>query len=316
MKSAKKSGEKERLYIGMDIGGTNIQASLVRESGLIIISERVLTPRDNNVESVVGAIETAVKNVMEKSGISSGDLKAIGIAVPGVVDPDRGYVAVTPNLCLSGVSLGPLLEERFKIPITLGNDGNLGALGETWLGSARKANSVLYVCVGTGIGSGLMLRGQLWRGCRESAGEIGHMIMQTGGPKCGCGNLGCLEALASRSAIERDIREAIAAGRKSIIAELAGGDLSVIRSGMLRKALAAGDELVLEVLRRASEVLGYACLNLRHVVDPEVIVLGGGVMEACGDYIVPIVEGIVGQDPLPGRVRGAKSCYPLLATTP
>lgn len=302
----KRSSETNRLYIGMDIGGTNILASLAHESGMILRGEKVPTPRDNNPESVIAAIEKAIEDVMEKSGITSDNLSAIGIAVPGVTDPKRGFIAITPNLSLSGVSLGPRLEERFKIPITLGNDGNLGALGETWLGAARKSKSTLFICVGTGIGSGLVLRGKLWRGHRESAGEIGHMIMQIGGPKCGCGNHGCLEALASRTAIERDIREAIAAGRKSVIGELTGGDLSVIRSGTIHKALAAGDELVVEIIRRASEVIGYACLNVRHLIDPEAIVLGGGMIEACGDYIMPIVERIVEQDPLIGARAGGK----------
>ena len=151
-----------------------------------------------------------------------------------------------------------------------------------------------------------MQRGKLWRGDRESAGEIGHMIMQIGGPKCGCGGHGCFEALASRTAIERDLREAIAAGRKSVLLELAGGDLSVIRSGMIRKALEVEDELVTEVMRRAAEVLGYACLNVRHLIDPEAIVLGGGVIEACSDFIMPIVENIVGLDPLPGAREGGR----------
>jgi len=306
MKSANKTAESNRLYIGMDIGGTNIQASLIHESGLILRGEKVLTPRDDNPDSVVAAIEKAIEDVVDKAGIESDDLTAIGIAVPGVVDPDEGFVAITPNLCLSGVSLGPPLQERFKIPVTLGNDGNLGALGETWLGSARKSKSTVFICVGTGIGSGLVFRGKLWRGYRESAGEIGHTVMQIGGPKCGCGSLGCLEALASRTAVERDIRQAVAAGRKTLVTELTGGDLSLIRSGTIRKALDAKDELVSDIIRRAAEVLGYACLNVRHFIDPEVIVLGGGVIEACGDYIMPIVERILGEDPLVGARAGGK----------
>ena len=194
----------------------------------------------------MAAIEKCMDDMVRKGGITPDDLTAIGIAVPGVVDPDRGLVVVAPNMRLTGVDLGSLLKARFKAPIAIGNDGNFGALGETWLGSARKAQSALYICVGTGIGSGLVQRGKLWRGDRESAGEIGHMIMQIGGPKCGCGNHGCFEALASRTAIERDIREAIAAGRTSVLTELAGGDLSVIRSGMIRKALEVEDELVTE----------------------------------------------------------------------
>ena len=161
-----------------------------------------------------------------------------------------------------------------------------------------------------------MQHGKLWRGDRESAGEIGHMIMQLGGPKCGCGGHGCFEALASRTAIERDLREAIAGGRKSVLLELAGGDLSVIRSGMIRKALEVEDELVTEVMRRAAEVLGYACINVRHLIDPEAIVFGGGVIEACSDFIMPIVENIVGLDPLPGAARAAACCSRPWATTP
>ncbi|MCE5268676.1 MAG: ROK family protein, partial [Planctomycetaceae bacterium] len=302
----KQNDGQQRLYLGVDIGGTKVQASLVRESGEIIGRERAMTPRKGGPERVVAALEKCIADALEKGGISSQDLTAIGIAVPGVVDPDKGLVVLTPNMRLTGVALGPLLKARLKVPIVIGNDGNFGALGETWLGSARKAKSVLYICVGTGIGSGFVQRGQLWRGDRESAGEIGHIIMQLAGPKCGCGNRGCFEALASRTAIERDLREAIAAGRKSVLNELAGGNLSVIRSGMIRKALEVEDELVTEIVRRAAEVLGYACVSVRHLLDPEAIVLGGGVIEACSDFIMPIVENIVGLDPLPGAREGGR----------
>ncbi len=182
----------------------------------------------------------------------------------------------------------------------------------TWARSAkpgsapRKASSALGIWIGTGIGAGFVRKGRLWRGARESAGEIGHIVMQIGGPTCGCGNRGCLEALASRSAIERDIREALASGRTSILAELGGGDLSVIRSGAIRRALEAEDPLVSEVVRHASEVIGHACLTVRHLIDPEVIVLGGGVIEACSDFMMPIVENIVGSDRLPGARDGGQ----------
>jgi glucokinase len=297
-------GKTPRLYLGVDIGGTKVQCSLVWESGEIIGREKCPTPRKGGPERVVAAIEKCMDDMVRKGGVNQGDLTAIGIAVPGVVDPDRGLVVKAPNMKLTGVDLGALLKARFGLPIIIGNDGNFGALGETWLGSARNAKSALYICVGTGIGSGLVQRGRLWRGARDSAGEIGHMIMQLGGPKCGCGALGCFEALASRTAIERDLRDAISSGRKSVLLELAGGDLSVIRSGMIRKALEVEDELVCEVMRRASEVLGYACLNVRHLIDPEAIVFGGGVIEACSDFIMPIVENIVGLDSMPGARDG------------
>lgn len=295
-----------RTYVGVDIGGTKIQASLVEESGTILGRERATTPRECGHGEVVVAIEKLVDNVLKQNDFRTSDLSGIGIAVPGVVEPDTGHVVVTPNMSLSGVPLGEHLEQRFQAPVALGNDCNLGALGEAWLGSGRKARSMVAILVGTGIGAGFVRNGKLWRGARESAGEIGHMVMQIGGPKCGCGNCGCLEALASRTAIERDLHEAVAAGRKTSLTESRGDNLRVIRSSELRRALDAGDELVTEVMRRAAEVLGYACLNVRHLIDPEVIVLGGGVIKACSDYMLPIVEHIVGSDQLPGAREGGE----------
>ncbi len=305
MKASRKTNS-ERLYLGVDVGGTKVQASLVVESGGTIERRRCNTPRDGGPEEVLAAIEKTIDDVLAKARVEAADLTAIGIAVPGVVDPDAGLVVVAPNMNLTGVAVGSHLEDRFNVPIAFGNDCNLGALGEKWLGSARDAESVVAILVGTGIGGGFVQKGELWRGARESAGEIGHIVMQIGGPKCGCGNRGCFEALASRTAIERDIRQAIARGRKSLLSELTGGDLSVIRSGMLRRALDADDELVTEIIRRASQVIGYACLTVRHLIDPHVIVLGGGVLEACSDFMMPIVEGIVDSDCLPGARAGGR----------
>ncbi len=292
--------------MGIDIGGTKIQVSLVEESGSVVSRLRCPTPRDVGPEKVVAAIERAISDSLAEAEIESSDLTAIGLAVPGVVDPEQGLVVVTPNMNLTGVAIGTHLEGRFKVPVALSNDCNLGTLGETWLGSARNAKSTVGILVGTGVGSGVVSNGKLWRGARESGGEIGHIVMQIDGPLCGCGNHGCLEALASRSAIERNIRQAVADGRKTVLSELLEGDLSVIRSGMLRRALEAEDELVTGVMRTASEVLGHACLTVRHLVDPEVIVLGGGVMEACSDFMLPIVENIVGSDQLPGAREGGR----------
>ena len=304
MKTGKNGGEG--LYLGVDVGGTKVQASVVKESGDIIERERRPTPRTGGPEQVLAVIETVMEEALKKAKVGSGDLTAIGIAVPGVVDPASARVIVTPNMSLTGVAIGSHLEGCFKVPVAVGNDGNLGTLGESWLGSARNAGSAVGIWVGTGIGAGLVQHGKLWRGARESAGEIGHIVMQIGGPKCGCGNCGCLEALASRSAIERDIRQALDAGKTSVLTALAGGDLSVIRSGAIRKALKADDALVSDILRRASEVLGHACLTVRHLVDPEVIVLGGGLIEACSDFMMPIIENIVGSDHLPGARDGGQ----------
>ena len=296
--------KQHRRYLAVDVGGTKILAALVDESGAILSRQRSSTPREGGPERVLAEIERTMVGVVEEEGIDMDDVEAIGLAVPGVVDPPHGQVVVTPNMQLSGVAIGPHLESRYGRPVALGNDCNLGALGEAWLGSARRAKSMIAILVGTGIGSGIVRNGKLWRGARESAGEIGHIVMQMGGPKCGCGNHGCLEALASRSAIERDLREGVAAGRTTVLTELLAGDLTLIRSSLLRQALEKNDPLVTEVMRRASETLGYACLTVRHLLDPEVIVLGGGVVEACSRFILPIVERIVASDQLPGARPG------------
>ncbi|MCS7303789.1 MAG: ROK family protein, partial [Thermoguttaceae bacterium] len=304
MGKRKRAGK--RLYIGIDIGGTKIQAILVNGAGVILQRQRISTPEGNDPEAVLQTAENLMEKLVAEENLSVSDVSAIGAAVAGVVDPKKGLVVVTPNMCLSGVELGPRWEKRFQVPVAVGNDTNLGTLAERWLGAARNARSAFGIFVGTGIGGGLVIRNRIWRGAREAAAEIGHIVMEINGPQCGCGNRGCLEALASRTAIERQIRQAIQNGQPSILTELTGGELSRIRSGLLRQALAAGDPLVQEVLHRAAEVLGYACLTVRHLVDPELIILGGGVIEACGDFMVPIVQKIVEADRLPGARAGGQ----------
>jgi glucokinase len=295
-----------RFYIGVDIGGTKIQALLVDSAGVILQRARTPTPQGDDPETVLAAAEELMEKLVSEEKLSISDISAIGAAVAGVVDPKKGRVVVTPNMSLTGLELGPRWEKRFGVPVAVGNDTNLGTLAERWLGAARYVRSAFGIFVGTGIGGGLVIRNRIWRGARESAAEIGHIVMEMNGPECGCGNRGCLEALASRTAIEHQLRQAIQNGRPSILPELTGGDLQRIRSGVLRQALGAGDTLVQEVLARAAEVLGYACLTVRHLVDPEVIILGGGVIEACGHFMVPIVQKIVQGDRLPGARPGGQ----------
>ena len=304
MDSKADSAASKALYLGIDVGGTKIQASLITQAGAILSRHRCPTPREGGPEKVLEAVIAAAEETMESESIARDRLTAVGLAIPGVVDPDKGFVVVTPNMSLTGISVGPHLEEYFGVPVALGNDCNLGALGESWLGSGRGTSSSIAILVGTGVGSGIVRDGKLWTGAQESAGEIGHIVMEIGGPKCGCGNLGCLEALASRTAIERGIREGIEAGRTTVLTELLEGDLSLIRSSSLRRALEANDELVTEVMQKASEVLGHGFLTVRHLIDPEVIVLGGGVAEACSNFMLPIIQGILDSDQLTGAHEG------------
>jgi len=184
--------------------------------------------------------------------------------------------------------------------VALGNDCNAGILGEAWLGAARGAKSAVGIFVGTGIGGGFVRKGRIWQGHRCAALEVGHMVLAVDGPVCGCGNRGCFEALASRSAIERDLRQAVADGRATMLTDILDGDLTMIRSGALKRALSAGDELVTEVLHRAARTLGLGCMSVCHLLDPQRIVLGGGVMEACGDALLPVIQQVLDDDRLGG----------------
>lgn len=312
------TGPHERFYIGIDVGGTKIQASLVSETGTVCGVVRGATPRDCGPELTIDGIEHSARKLLEEQSRPLSDISAIGIAIPGVVEQETGNIVITPNMNLGGVPLGAIMSERFDIPVVIGNDCNLGTLGECWLGSARNSNSCVGIFVGTGIGSGIVVKGELFRGAAQSTGEIGHMVSQIPGqdwrgafhmkgdhrkdipqlPLCGCGNRGCFETLAGRAAIERFIREGIEAGVKSDIVDICEGNLDVIRSGAIAKALKAEDKLVTAIIRYASGVIGYTCLSVRHLLDPEVIVLGGGLMEACHKYMMPIIEEIISNDKL------------------
>ncbi len=305
MAAALDNGGTGRLYLGVDVGGTKILAALAKASGRILARFRRATPRRGARADTVAAVADAVDGALAKGGVDPGAVGAAGLAVPGVVDAD-GEVAFSPNTNLAGARIAGDLRRRFGFPVAIGNDVNCGALGEAWLGSAGWADSAVGVFVGTGIGGGIIVDGRLLRGRRGAAGEIGHMLVAPGGPVCGCGATGCLEAVASRTAIERDIRQALADGRATVLAELPGARRKPIKSGLLRKALQRGDAVVAEVMTRAAEALGRACVSLRHLLDPDVIVLGGGVIEACEDFVMPVVERAAAADTLTGPGPAAK----------
>jgi len=302
----KKPKSKRTLYLGVDVGGTKILAAAARANGRIVASKRCPTPRRAKAAATVEVIAQLMAEVLAEAGLTDAPPAAAGLAIPGVVDPAGGRIVVTPNMNLSGFQIVQPLQDRFDAPVALGNDVNLGILGEQWLGAAQGADSAVGIFIGTGIGGGIIQHGRLVEGGRGAAGEIGHMMMDLNGPVCGCGARGCFEALASRTAIERDIRQAVAAGRKTILAGLIGPQGGLIKSSMLRRALEEKDKLVVTVMRRAAEIMGRACLNVRHLLDPEVIVLGGGVIEACEFFLMPIIRQAVEADGLAGSGPSAR----------
>jgi len=286
----KKRWEK-RPVAGVDLGATKILAGVVSADGEILGAAKRATKAQVGPETVVERIAKTVREAAEIAGIAPSDLAAIGAGAPGPLDPDHGIVLRTPNMPgWDNLPLAQLLSEQLGAPAFLGNDVDLGTLGEYALGAGQGCQHVVGIFVGTGIGGGLVLNGQLWQGWRRAAAEIGHMIVLADGPYCGCGNRGCLEAVASRTAIERDIRAGIKAGRESVLPELMKLDSkNRLTSGALVEALNQGDTLVAEILSRAQYYLGLGVATAVNFLDPEMVILGGGVVEALGEpFLEPI----------------------------
>ena len=300
------SAMAKKIFVGVDVGGTKIAAGLVTPDGEIKGWEKSSTPLGKGGAEVMRVIARAVRDVIADANIKSRHLRAIGIGVPGLVDSKTGRVLAAPNIPLAGIPIAAELERRFDVPVSIGNDVNLGVLGESWRGAGRGVDDVVGIFPGTGVGGGVIAGGRLLLGAHGAAAELGHIVLDANGPKCGCGARGCLEAYASRTAMERDIRLGVKAGEKSEIMALNGGRLDQIKSKVLARALRHRDPLVTRVMRQAAEKLGDGCVTLRHCFDPELIILGGGVIEACGDFILPIVKKRLDQDRLFSNVGSCK----------
>jgi glucokinase len=275
--------------IGMDLGGTKILAAVVNEKGQIVTEAKLKTKAEKGPDAVIGRIAATARQAAQQAGLDWAEVKGVGIGAPGPMNPETGVVYNPPNLPgWDEIALGPRLSDALEVPVCLENDVNLGTLGEHSLGAGRGTRDMVGIFVGTGVGGGLVLDGKLRSGSRHAAAEVGHMIVLADGPVCGCGKRGCLEAVASRTAIERDIRLGLAAGRESGISRQME-DSGRLTSGVLAKALRKGDPLVTEVMNRAQWYLGLLTASIVNLVDPEMIVFGGGVAEAIGDeFLEPI----------------------------
>ena len=277
------NGAMANHILGIDLGGTKVMAAVFDASGNIVSRSRAKTRAWRDNELVFQTVAHTAEQAIERAGITRDDLRALGIGAPGPLDPDTGIIVESANMTLRNFPLGPRLAEAFHCPAIVENDVNAGTYGEYRAGAARGARHVLGVFVGTGIGGGIIADGALYHGFSKNAGEIGHIIIKAGGPRCGCGNRGCWEALASRTAMTRDIRKAIRRGDKTLLKAKLKQDTDLISGGDLGKAYRAGDKLVVKIMTRAARLIGAGIGSLVNVLSPEIVVLGGGVVEAMGD---------------------------------
>ncbi|HEY8412523.1 MAG TPA: ROK family protein [Pyrinomonadaceae bacterium] len=265
----------KNLIFAVDLGGTHLRAATVDCRGKIHFRAKQSTPHGTDPNEIVAAIVHAVDEYRADSGVEADELKAVSVVVPGTVNVAEGMVVKAPNLpCLDGFPLAAALTNELDLPAILENDANAAAVGEMWQGAARGCRTIICVTLGTGVGGGIILDGELWRGVDGAAAEIGHMCVDPfGGVACTCGSRGCLEVFASATAIVRMTREARPRYPDSVLH--ASSDLtaeSIFEAGL------QGDELALEIFRRMGVYLGIGLANLINILNPEMIVIGGGVV--------------------------------------
>jgi len=287
----------KKIFIGIDVGGTKLLAALIRENGKVLFRKKISTPPSALAHIIAKKLISLIADVKEEGRHHSGRLSGIGIGIPGIVSPDGKEILRTPNIQLSNYPLYKKIKEKFKVRLAIGNDVNCGLLGEYWLGAARGAKNIIGIFPGTGVGGAIILNGKLFTGSQGAAGEFGHMIMDYNSKLKHAGVIGSLEALTSRRAIEREIRNAFKKNEKTIITKYLEGDLKIIKSKILAKALKKRDRVVARIIKDVGLILGQACISLRHIFNPDMIVFGGGLIEACGGYILPYVRIISQRDP-------------------
>jgi glucokinase len=265
---------KGGLIFAADLGGTHLRAAIVDQTGRIQFRFKQNTPQVPDAAAIVDAIVAAVREC-EKQNDGRDEISAVSLVVPGTVKVEEGAVVTAPNLpCLDGFRLAATLTEQLHLPAFLENDANAAAVGEMWRGAAVGCNTIICLTLGTGVGGGIILDGKLWRGVDGAAAEIGHMCVDPfGGVACTCGSRGCLEVFASATAIVRMTREASPRYPDSI---LQGKDDRT--AAMIFEAGKQGDELALEIFRRMGVYLGIGLANLINILNPEMIVIGGGVV--------------------------------------
>ena len=264
----------DNLFVGVDIGGTKVAAGLVNASGEILSQNRIPMVANGSAADGLDAILSAISSALP-SGRHS--VAGIGICAPGPLDPRTGVILNPPNLpCWRNFPLASEVQKAYPVPVKVDNDANAAALAEARWGAARGYNNVFYATLGTGIGSGIVFDGKIYHGGTGAAGEGGHVSIDRNGPLCVCGKPGCIEVFASGTAIVKRVRASISEKARSLLSELARGNPESITGQTVAQALAANDPLAREIMTDCAEMLALWLSNMVDILDPEIIVIGGG----------------------------------------
>ncbi|MDF1563770.1 MAG: ROK family protein [Deltaproteobacteria bacterium] len=275
---------------GIDIGGTKLYALVTDAEGKILGRAKKKTRPKKGYAAVLERVEACFAEALEAAGVAREAITAVGVGAPSAITP-AGVAVDAPNLGWKDAPLARDLEALLGRPVRLDNDCNCGALGELSFGAGRGHASLVGLFVGTGLGGGIVHEGKVLRGHTGLAAELGHLVIRHGGRTCGCGREGCLEAYASKTAMGRRLRRAVEKeGRPTLLTELGVEDLGSLRSGLLARAYREGDALTREVVDEAADYLGAGVASVITALGPEIVVLGGGVMEALGEELLPLVR--------------------------
>ncbi len=277
---------KKRYTIGVDIGGTKILACLLDKNFKILSEFKIKTKPDKGERFFLKSLTDSIQHILRESKISPKEVTGIGMGCPGFINSEKGTIAGSPNIpFLKNYPLAKRVSKLLGIPVTLGNDVQTGLYGEHQFGAAKGYDNVVGIFMGTGIGGALILNGQPYRGTSGSAGEVGHVQMDPQGAICGCGHRGCLESIAGRLAISAEAAILVARQQAPYLASKAGTDIRDIKSGALAKAIRGGDEAVENLVRTKARRVGTLMASLVNILNPDMIVLGGGVVEAMPSLI-------------------------------
>jgi glucokinase len=267
--------------IGIDVGGTKIAAGVVDSDGRILARTQVPTEADD-AAAIISAIVATARELHAAHPTAA----AVGVGAAALVDVKAGVILGGPNLAYRDVALGATLASELGLPAIVDNDANVAALGEAVHGGGRGAGDQVTITVGTGIGSGIVIGGHIYRGHYGVGGELGHMVIDPDGPACACGNRGCWEALASGRAIGRLARQRVSGGAGASLLAMAGGDLEAITGELVGEAAVGGDPFARDVLADVGHYLGIGLANVVNIFDPEVIVVGGGAAAGTGELLL------------------------------
>ena len=273
------------MFIGVDIGGTNIKIGLVDENGAIIRKDSMSTGVDPSYQEIVRDIAQLSHRLIQDAGIGLQDVQSIGIGCPGAVDDHAGMLMYMPNISFRNVPLRQDLQALIDAPVHLGNDANCAALAEAMVGAAREADISVTITLGTGIGGGIIINRQIYTGFNHIAGELGHLVIMVDGEQCGCGRRGCFEAYASVTGLIRMTRQAIAQHPDSAMAEMIKGDLNRVSGKTSFDAAKAGDPAGQAVVDQYIQYLAEGVANIIMAFQPQVFVIGGGISKE-GDYLL------------------------------